>query len=95
MRPDAGCAFVWLHREAERTSDDLSACQDPLLRDVDPAALTYYLRRETVIPPDQHTGMARWRGALFATMLLNANCPAVYYGLPAAQGVEVGLKVEI
>jgi len=76
------------------------ACQDPLLRDVDPRALTYYLRRETVIPSDHpgsdhHGGMARWRKALFAAMLLNANRPAAYYGLPAAQVVEIGLEVEI
>ena len=71
------------------------ACQDPLLRDVDPAALTYYLRRETVIPSDQHTGMARWRKSLFGTMLLNASRPAAYYGLPASQVAEVGLEVEI
>jgi len=64
------------------------------------SALTYYLRRETVIPSDQpgsdhHGGMARWRKALFAAMLLNVNRPAAYYGLPAAQVVEIGLEVEI
>jgi len=71
------------------------ACQHPLLRDVDPAALTYYLRRETVIPSDHPGGMARWRKSLFATMLLNANRSASYYGLPLAQVVEVGLEVQI
>ena len=76
------------------------ACQHPLMRDVDPSALTYYLRRETVIALDQpgsdhHGGMARWRKVLFAAMLLNANHPAAYYGLPAAQVAEVGLEVEI
>ncbi len=71
------------------------ACQDPLLRDVDPAGLTYYLRRETVVPSDKAGGMARWRKALFAAMLLNANRSASYYGLPLAQVVEIGLEVEI
>lgn len=71
------------------------ACQDPLLRDVDPASLTYYLRRETIIPSDQPTGMAHWRKALFAAMLLNANRSAAYYGLPPSQVVEVELEVEI
>jgi len=71
------------------------ACQDPLLRDVDPACLTYYLRRETVIPSDRPGGMARWRKALFAAMLLNANRSAAYYCLPLAQVVEIGLEVEI
>ena len=54
-----------------------------------------YLRRETVIASDQHAGMARWRKALFAAMLLNANRPAAYYSLPAAQVIEVGLEVEV
>ena len=71
------------------------ACQTaPELRDIDPAGLTYYLRRETVIPSEQAGGMARWRKALFSAMLLNANRSASYYGLPLAQVVEVGLEVE-
>ena len=40
-------------------------------------------------------GMAGWRKSLFATMHLNANLPAAYFGVPAAQVVEVGLEVEI
>ncbi len=71
------------------------ACQNPLLHDVDPANLTYYLRRETVIPSDQPTNMARWRKALFSAMHLNANRSAAYYCLPLAQVVEIGLEVEI
>ncbi len=71
------------------------ACQHPLLRDVDPAGLTYYLRRETVTPAEQPGGMARWRKALYAAMLLNANRSASYYGLPLAQVVEIGLEVQI
>lgn len=61
----------------------------------DPSALTYYLRRETVIPSDQTTGMARWRKALFAAMLLSANRSAAYYGLPLAQVVEIGLEGDL
>ncbi len=71
------------------------ACQDPLLRNVDPSALTYYLRRETVLASDQPTGMAHWRKSLFVAMLLNANRSAAYYELPLAQVVEIGLEVEI
>ena len=72
------------------------ACQTaPELRDIDPAGLTYYLRRETVIPSKQAGGMARWRKSLFAAMLLNANRSASYYWLPLAQVVEVGLEVEV
>jgi KUP system potassium uptake protein len=48
-----------------------------------------------VIPSDKASSMAVWRKSLFATMHLNANLPAVYFGVPAAQVVEVGLEVEI
>ena len=48
-----------------------------------------------VIPTEKRTGMAVWRKSLFATMHLNANLPAVYFGVPAAQVVEVGVEVEI
>ena len=72
------------------------ACQTaPELRDIDLAGMTYYLRRETVIPSEQAGGMARWRKSMFAAMLLNANRSASYYGLPLAQVVEVGLEVEV
>ena len=71
------------------------ACQNAILSDIEPARLTYYLRRETIIPSDQPTGMANWRKALFSAMHLNANRASAYYGLPPAQVVEVGLEVEI
>ena len=48
-----------------------------------------------VIPGRMTTGMAAWRKSLFAAMHLNANLPAAYFGVPAAQVVEVGLEVEI
>ena len=67
----------------------------PQFRDLDPAALTYYFRRETVIAADKEPGMARWRKALFSAMHLNANRTAAYFGVPPAQVVEVGLEVEI
>jgi KUP system potassium uptake protein len=48
-----------------------------------------------VIASDKASGMAVWRKALFATMHLNANLPAAYFGVPPTQVVEVGLEVEI
>lgn len=70
------------------------ACEDPVLRDVDPTALTYYLRRETLIVSERSGKLAHWRRSLFAAMLLNANRSASYYELPVAQVVEIGLEVE-
>jgi potassium transporter len=48
-----------------------------------------------VIPSEKGSGMAVWRKSLFAMMHLNANLPAVaYFGVPAAQVVEIGLEVD-
>ena len=71
------------------------ACLEPALRGIDPQNITYYFRRVMVIPSGKVPGMAVWRKSLFATMHLNANLPAAYFGVPAAQVVEVGLEVEI
>src|SRR5262249_44562463 len=71
------------------------ACRLPELRDIDPENITYYFRRVMVIPSEKASGMAVWRKSLFATMHLNANLPAAYFKVPAAQVVEVGLEVEI
>jgi KUP system potassium uptake protein len=70
------------------------ACLEPELRGIDPLNMTYYFRRVMVIPGNA-PGMAVWRKSLFATMHLNANLPAAYFGVPSAQVVEVGLEVEI
>jgi KUP system potassium uptake protein len=71
------------------------ACRLPDLRGIDPENITYYFRRVMVIASEKASGMAAWRKSLFATMHLNANLPAAYFKVPAAQVVEVGLEVEI
>jgi len=71
------------------------ACRLPELRGIDPENITYYFRRVMVIASEKTSGMAVWRKSLFATMHLNANLPAAYFKVPAAQVVEVGLEVEI
>jgi KUP system potassium uptake protein len=71
------------------------ACREPELQGIDPHDITYYFRRVMVIPTRKVRGMATWRKSLFATMHLNANLPAAYFGVPASQVVEVGLEVEI
>jgi KUP system potassium uptake protein len=70
------------------------ACRDPALHGIDPHDMTYYFRRVMVIPR-KAGGMSSWRKSLFATMHLNANLPAAYFGVPTSQVVEVGLEVEI
>ncbi len=71
------------------------ACCDPGLLGIDPEQITYYFRRVMVVPKGKAPGMALWRKGLFAAMHLNANLPATYFGVPAAQVVEVGMEVEI
>jgi KUP system potassium uptake protein len=71
------------------------ACSDPSLMGIDPDRITYYFRRVMVIARGKVPGMAIWREELFATMHLNANLPAAYFGVPTSQVVEVGLEVEI
>jgi KUP system potassium uptake protein len=73
----------------------LACRREPELQGIDPATITYYFRRVMVIAGDKTSGMAIWRKSLFAMMHLNANLPAVYFGVPAAQVVELGLEVEI
>jgi KUP system potassium uptake protein len=71
------------------------ACRQPELQGIDPENITYYFRRVMVIACEKASGMAVWRKSLFATMHLNANLPAAYFGVPPSQVVEVGLEVEI
>jgi KUP system potassium uptake protein len=71
------------------------ACRDPALSGIDPEQITYYFRRVMVVPRGKVPGMSTWRQALFASMHLNANLPAAYFGVPVAQVVEVGVEVEI
>jgi len=95
----AGITRVIFHFGFMETPDIMEglklACLEPELRGIDPQNITYYFRRVMVIPSGKASGMAVWRKSLFATMHLNANLPAVYFGVPAAQVVELGLEVEI
>lgn len=94
----AGITRVLFHFGFMETPDVMAglklACLEPELHGIDPQNITYYFRRVMVIP-GTGPGMAAWRKSLFATMHLNANLPAAYFGVPAAQVVEVGLEVEI
>jgi KUP system potassium uptake protein len=95
----AGITRVIFHFGFMETPDMMEglklACLEPELRGIDPRNITYYFRRVMVIPTSKPSGMAVWRKSLFATMHLNANLPAVYFGVPAAQVVELGLEVEV
>ena len=72
-----------------------SACEQGKLCGVDPASITYYVGRETIIPSDKVAGMAVWRETLFAFLQHNAKGSAAFFGVPARQVVEFGTEIEI
>ena len=71
------------------------ALERGMLEDVDPETITYIVGRETVIPSRQRDGLARWRKKVFAFMARNSERTAVYFGVPTAQAVELGLEIEL
>jgi len=62
--------------------------------DFSPMRTTYFLSRETVIA-SRLEGMARWRAALFAFLLKNANGNLRFFNLPLNRVIELGTQVEI
>jgi KUP system potassium uptake protein len=72
-----------------------AACDQGKLCDIDPANITYYVGRETIIPSDEVAGMAVWRETLFAFLQHNAKGSAAFFGVPARQVVEFGTEIEI
>src|SRR6266446_3148408 len=72
-----------------------AACDQGKLCGIDPANITYYVGRETIIPSDEVAGMAVWRETLFAFLQHNAKGSAAFYGVPARQVVEFGTEIEI
>ncbi|WP_095058777.1 MULTISPECIES: potassium transporter Kup [unclassified Pseudomonas] len=62
--------------------------------DFSPMRTTYFLSRETVIA-SKLEGMSRWREALFAFMLQNANGNLRFFNLPLNRVIELGTQVEM
>ena len=71
----------------------LRLCPLPDL-DFSPMRTTFFLSRETAIAT-RLTGMAKWRGNLFAFMLKNANGNLRFFNLPLNRVIELGTQVEI
>ncbi len=61
---------------------------------VDPATVTFYLGRETLIATARR-GMSRWRKRLFSLVSLNARPPTAYFGIPPGRVVELGVQIEL
>ena len=62
--------------------------------DFSPMRTTYFLSRETVIT-SKLVGMPRWREALFAFMLKNANSNLRFFNLPLNRVIELGTQIEM
>jgi KUP system potassium uptake protein len=61
---------------------------------VEPATVSYYLGRETLLT-DGPSGMMRWRKALFVFLSRNAQPATAYFGLPPGRVVELGAQIGI
>ena len=72
----------------------LAACA-PLGIAADPARITYYIGRRTVIATDNEIGMALWRKRLFANLSRNALPATAFFRLPSDQVVELGDQVTL
>ena len=62
--------------------------------ELDPMTTSYFLSRSTIVPA-LGSGMAPWRGKLFAHMHRNAASAADFLNLPPNRVVELGAKVQI
>jgi KUP system potassium uptake protein len=71
----------------------LARCAIPGLV-IEPAATSYFLSRETVVPTPG-AGMAHWREVLFAAMARNAGGIAEFFHLPDNAVIELGTRVQI
>ncbi|HET9194462.1 MAG TPA: potassium transporter Kup [Vicinamibacterales bacterium] len=61
---------------------------------IDPADVTYFLGRETIVVSDR-PGMAKWREKLFVLMARNAVRATAFFKLPPERVVELGVQVEM
>jgi KUP system potassium uptake protein len=75
-------------------SPDVPAALATLPGPPEPMSTTYFLSRQTVVP-SRRPGMARWREAIFALLMRNAEQPWRTYRLPVNRVVELGGQVEI
>ena len=64
-------------------------------KEVDPAAVSYFLGRDAIISTEKPSGMARWRERLFAWMRRNEARATAFYQIPPARAIEFGIQVEI
>lgn len=60
-----------------------------------PMDTTYFLGRETLVLTHRRRGMTRWREALFASMMRNAESAGKFFRLPPNRVIELGAQIEL
>ena len=65
------------------------------LDEIAPESISYFLGKETVVPSVKFAGMAYWREVIYAFMQRNSERSGVWFGVPAAQAIEIGIEIEI
>jgi KUP system potassium uptake protein len=71
----------------------LALCNSPDFA-IDPAHVTYFVSRETIVPSLQ-PGIAIWREKIFALMQRLAQSATDFFKIPSESVVELGTQVEI
>lgn len=66
----------------------------PELADIDPANVTYFVSRITIVRTDA-PGMARWRKKLFMAIARTAASPVEYFRLPFDRTVTMGAHIRV
>jgi len=62
---------------------------------VDPANVTYFIGRETVVPREDRKGLPRVVESIFSFLLRNSSEAIEYFQLPRDMVVEVGRQFAI
>jgi len=79
------------------TSRSQQDCRPPAIKekicDIDPAKITYYVGRETIIPSGRDRGHAVWRETLFAFLQHNAKGSATFFGVPRDKWWNFGTEI--
>lgn len=73
---------------------DIFRCCATAGLNADPAQISFYLGRETLITT-RRPGMSRWRKTLFSLMSRNAISAVAYFDIPPNRVVELGTQIEL
>jgi len=62
---------------------------------LDLSKATFFLGKETILPSEEHPGMALWREKLFSMMSNNSRSATAFFSLPPEQVMEIRGQVKI